>query len=109
VLAYLTDADLRGFAEGSVALVRREGKYAKGHLEGRRGIIKRSKYCETEFMSTYIMVSGRKKCRVYTVLGRKKCEIYTVLGPKKCRVYMDSDPKKCDKLREMIRTKEFGR
>ena len=87
VRAYLTDADLRGFAEGSLALVRREGKYAKGHLEGRYGIIKRSKYCETEFMSTYIMVPGRKKCRVY----------------------MDSDPKKCDKLREMIRTKEFGR
>lgn len=48
--AYWTDADPRGFAEGSVALVRREEKYAKGHLEGWRGIIKRSKYFETEFM-----------------------------------------------------------
>ena len=39
-----------GFAEGILALVRREGKYAKGHLEGWYGIIKRSKYCETELM-----------------------------------------------------------
>lgn len=89
-----------------MALVRREEKYAKGHLEARYGII--NNY-ETELLSTYIMMSGRKKCRVYTVSGRKKCEVYTILGPKKCRVYMNSDPKKCDKLREMIRTKEFGR
>ena len=67
-----------------MALVRRKGKYAKGHLEGRYGII--NNY-ETELLSTYI----------------------TVPGSKKCRVYMNSDPKKCDKLREMIRTKEFGR
>lgn len=67
-----------------MALVRREEKYAKGHLEARYGII--NNY-ETELLSTYI----------------------TVPGPKKCRGYMDSDPKKCDKLREMIRTKEFGR
>ena len=89
-----------------MALVRREEKYAKGHLEGWCGII--NNY-ETELLSTYITVPGRKKCRVYTVSGRKKCEVYTILGPKKCRGYMDSDPKKCDKLREMIRTKEFGR
>lgn len=82
--AYWTDADPRGFAEGILALVRREEKYAKGHLEGWYGII--NNY-ETELLSTYI----------------------TVPGPKKCRVYMNSDPKKCDKLREMIRTKEFGR
>ena len=45
--AYWTDADPRGFAEGSVALVRREEKYAKGHLEGWYGII--NNY-ETELM-----------------------------------------------------------
>ena len=47
-----------GFAEGILALVRREEKYAKGHLEARYGIINS---CETELLSTYIYDARSEK------------------------------------------------